>query len=117
MSQQYSEIEKLKTANAKLESTLQELKLEISYYKGEVKRLEWEKSILNQDIGRMSLQFKNWIDQLQVSSTKPPITSSTFLCKSIADILQVSETTSIFVTSCQPPFYIEVNYFVSYSFV
>ena len=50
--------ERLRSDNVRLGSTINELQLEISYYKGELKRLEWEKNLLKQDVTKMSSLFK-----------------------------------------------------------
>lgn len=109
-----TELEQLRLANARMEAALQELKLEISYYKGETKRLEWEKDVLHHDVQRMSGLFKTWIDEVQnqtncISDTPEKINMMIkYPCKSISDLLQLSDNI-LFVTSCQPPHLIEVR--------
>lgn len=109
------EIEQLREANARLSATVQELKLEISYYKGESKRLEIEKNVLSQDVTRMSGLFKNWLNELQVSTARNVYKDSHYInnvvknpCRSICDVLQLSDQ-MMFLTSCQPPYHIEVR--------
>ncbi len=108
-------MEQLRIANARLAATVQELKLEISYYKGETKRLELEKNMLNQDVSRMSGLFKNWLNELQASSARNIFRDPHYLnnvvknpCRSICDLLQLTDQV-VFMTSCQPPFHIEVS--------
>ena len=107
--------EQLRVTNSRLETIVQELKLEISFYKGEAKRLEWEKEMLNQDIKRMSSLFKTWVDELQSCHTTRNLADESeqfnamvkYPCKSISDLLQLSDKL-LFVTSSQPPHFIEV---------
>ena len=56
--QQGADNERLRSDNIRLGSTINELQLEISYYKGELKRVEWEKNLLKQDVSKMSSLFK-----------------------------------------------------------
>ncbi len=51
----------LRATNNHLESTVDELKLEIAYYKGEIQRLELEKDFLKGDVDRISNLFDNWV--------------------------------------------------------
>ncbi|RYH18374.1 hypothetical protein EON65_27285 [archaeon] len=113
-----AEMEQLREANARLSATVQELKLEISYYKGESKRLELEKNVLSQDVTRMSGLFKNWLNELQVSTARNVFKDGHYIsnvvqnpCRSICDVLQLSDQT-MFLTSCQPPYHIEVCVYV-----
>lgn len=111
-----SEIEQLKATSSRLETLVEELRLEISFYKGEVKRLEWEKDLLNQDMTRMSGMFKNWMDEVHASRAARNIAQETaqfnamvkYPCKSIADLLQLSSST-LLVTSSQAPHFVEVR--------
>ena len=105
----------LRSNNSRLNSTVNELRLEIEYYQGETKRLEWEKNLLKQDIGKMSTLFKGWLNELQNSCTRNVLDDSKYFStlvrnpsKSIADILQMDDT-RILVTTCQAPFHIEVH--------
>ena len=50
--------ERFRSDNVRLASTINELQLEISYYKGQLKQLEWEKNLLKQDVTKMSSLFK-----------------------------------------------------------
>lgn len=108
-----TEVDQLRQANARLEAAVQELKLEISYYKGETKRLGWEKDVLNTDVKRMSGLFKSWIDEAHrqsASITNDPSKINNMVknpCKSISDLLQLHDNL-LFVTSSQPPHFIEV---------
>jgi len=107
-----NEADQLRQANARLEAAVQELKLEISYYKGETKRLEWEKDVLNTDVKRMSGLFKAWIDEAHrqsASITNDPSKINNMVknpCKSISELLQLHDNL-LFVTSSQPPHFIE----------
>jgi chromosome segregation ATPase len=56
------EIEKLKTNNSRLNSIIQELRWEVTYYQSEARRLEWEKNALMQDIERMTTMCKSWVE-------------------------------------------------------
>lgn len=108
------ELEQLRLANSRLESTVQELKLEISYYKGEAKRLEWEKDVLHQDVKRMSTLFKTWIDEVNkepaalADSPEKINMMVKYPCRSISELLQLNDEV-LFITSCQPPYFIEVS--------
>ena len=104
----------LEESNARLNSTVQELRLEIAYYQGETKRLEWEKNLLKQDVGKMSALFKGWLNELQNSYTRNVLDDSEFFSnlvrnpsKNISDLLQIKDA-KILLTTCQAPFYIEV---------
>lgn len=103
----------LKNSNHRLQATVQELRLELCYFKGEIKRLEYEKKLLKQDADNVSKLFKAWVnefyngrnrsilqnaEQLQIMTKYPPI--------HINDILKIKDT-MIILTTCQPPFYIE----------
>lgn len=108
-----AESEDLRTRNYRLSSTVHELRLEISYYQGEAKRLAWEKTLLKQDVGTMSAMFKGWLGELQNSSTRSVLKETDFFknlvnnpSKNIADIMQTSDL-MLLITSCQAPFYIE----------
>jgi predicted nuclease with TOPRIM domain len=108
------ELDELRTNNSRLNSTVQELRLEIAYYQGETKRLEWEKSLLKQDVGKMSALFKGWLNELQNSNARSVLDDSDYFAnlvknpsKNISDILQLNNA-KLLVTTCQAPFYIEV---------
>ncbi len=103
----------LKSSNHRLQATVQELRLELCYYKGEIKRLEHEKKILKQDAEKVSKLFKAWVnefyngrnrsilqdtEQLKIMTKHPPI--------HINDVFKLKDTMMI-LTTCQPPFYIE----------
>ena len=133
-----ADVEHLRSTNARLDNTVQELKLEIAYYKGETKRLEWEKNMLQQDVQRMSSLFKSWIQELNQNrdhhigeEQNHEVQGRTFgknlhqfntmihyPCKPIAELLQIPTCPSqqkqqqsdeiVFATSSQPPHYIEV---------
>eukprot|EP00596_Hydrurales_sp_CCMP1899_P002096 CAMPEP_0119033450 /NCGR_PEP_ID=MMETSP1177-20130426/492_1 /TAXON_ID=2985 /ORGANISM="Ochromonas sp, Strain CCMP1899" /LENGTH=491 /DNA_ID=CAMNT_0006990203 /DNA_START=161 /DNA_END=1636 /DNA_ORIENTATION=- len=107
--------EDLETSNILLNSTVQELRLEISYYQGEVKQLEWEKKESKKDVSKMTDLFKSWLHDLQSSSMRSVLYDSKFLSnivrnptRSIADIMQMNNL-KILVTTCQPPFFIEFS--------
>lgn len=110
-----SENEQLRLSNSRLAATVEELKLEISYYKGEVKRIEWEKDLLNQDVRRMSSLFKRIVSDAEAKSAiENPLKIKLggmvkYPCRSIAELLQLKEKADImFLTSSQPPHFIEV---------
>lgn len=110
-----TETEELRSNNVRLNSTVQELRLEIAYYQGETKRLEWEKNLLKQDVGKMSALFKGWLNELQNSNTRSVLDDSEFFSnlvknpsKNISDVLQMNNL-KLLVTTCQAPFYIEVR--------
>jgi predicted nuclease with TOPRIM domain len=108
-----AELERLRLANSRLESAVQELNLEIAYYKGETKRLEWEKEVIDQDFKRLSHMFKNWVDEVhdqasQLSDQELVNKMVRYPCKSISELLQLNDNI-LFVTSCQPPHFIEVK--------
>jgi hypothetical protein len=105
--------ELLRSSNFCLKSTVQELRLEIAYYQGEAKRLEWEKNVLKQDLGKMSALFKGWLDLLQCSNTRSIVDETEYFknlvknpTKNISEILQMNDL-KLLVTTCQAPFFIE----------
>ena len=105
--------ERLRQSNYNLKSTVQELRLEIAYYQGEAKRLEWEKNGLKQDVGKMSALFKGWLHELQCSNTRSIVDETDYFknlvanpSKNISEILQ-SKDIKLLLTSCQAPFYVE----------
>ena len=116
------EIEHLRVSHFRLNSLVQELRLEIAYYQGETKRLEWEKNVLKQDVDRLSSLFTGWLEELQVPKKPLPqrnirsfIYDTEYLkavvkypCRPICDLLQLTDVMYV-VTTCQPPFFIEVN--------
>jgi peptidoglycan hydrolase CwlO-like protein len=106
------ELEQLRSNNFRLNSLVQELRLEIAYYQGETKRLEWEKNVLKQDVNRMSSLFKGWISELQqnTSNNRNIIEDPEYLkalvkypAKSIADMMQLSDDLLV-ISTCQAPF-------------
>jgi hypothetical protein len=108
-----STAEFLRGSNSRLKSTVQELRLEILYYQGETKRLEWENNVLKQDVAKMSVLFKGWLNELQCSNTRNVLDETEYIknlvnnpSKNIAEILQLTDS-KLLVTSCQAPFYIE----------
>lgn len=107
------ELSKLRADNSTLRSTIQELTLEISYYKGEAKKLEWEKNVLKQDINRITGLFKGWMNSLPTNSTRDINdahshfeTMAKYPCRSICDFLQLNSVLCS-LSSCQPPYFIE----------
>ena len=103
----------LRSSNFCLKSTVQELRLEIAYYQGEAKRLEWEKNVLKQDLGKMSALFKGWLDLLQCSNNRSIVDETEYFknlvknpTKNISEILQMNDL-KLLVTTCQAPFFIE----------
>lgn len=112
--QQREEVERLRANNFRLGSTVQEMQLEISYYKGELKRLEWEKNVLKQDVSKMSELFKGWLTELQSSNTRSVIDDTDYFSNLVRRpalpmerILQLEQGTML-LTTCQAPFFIEV---------
>ena len=117
--------ERLRSDNVRLGSTIQELQLEISYYKGELKRLEWEKNLLKQDVTKMSALFKGWLAELQGSNTRSIIEDVDYFTNMVLNpalpmqkVLEMQDK-MVLLTSCQPPFFIEVSTVLSvlFSFV
>jgi hypothetical protein len=109
------DFEDLRSSNFILNSTVEELRLEMLYYQGEVKQLEWEKKKLKQDVTKMTDLFKSWLHDLQSTNIRSALYDSKFLSnivknpiKNIADIMQLNNL-RIFVTTCQPPFFIEYS--------
>ena len=112
-----AENERLSSLNFKLNSNIKELRCEISYYQGEVKRLEWDKNSLKQDIGKMSALLKGWLSEVKNSSTRSILDDHDYFTslvrrptRAINDVLRISNKKQIIVT-CQSPFYIEVILF------
>lgn len=109
-----ADFDELRSNNSDLNTTVSELRLEIAYYQGETKRLEWEKTQLKQDVGKMSALFKGWLSELQNSNTRSVLDDSDFFTnlvkypsKNISDVLQMNDA-KLLITTCQAPFYIEV---------
>jgi hypothetical protein len=69
-------MDRLRFSNNHLESTVEELKLEIAFYKGEIKRLEVEKDVLKEDVDRVSSLFDNWVVQASGQAYKDVIGST-----------------------------------------
>ena len=110
-----TEMEQLRSSSLHLNATIQELKLEISYYQGQAKISEWEKNVLRQDVGKMTALFKGWLDELQNSNKRSIVDDSDYFTnlvkyptKNISTALQMSDT-KMLLTTCQAPFYIEVR--------
>lgn len=110
-----TEMEQLRSSSLHLNATIQELKLEISYYQGQAKISEWEKNVLRQDVGKMTALFKGWLDELQNSNKRSVVDDSDYFTnlvkfptKNIATALQMSDS-KMLLTTCQAPFYIEVH--------
>lgn len=109
------ELEQLRANNFRLNSLVQELRLEITYYQGETKRLEWEKNVLKQDVNRMSSLFKGWLAELQQNQNNRNIIDDPeylkalvkYPAKSISEMMQLSDDL-IVISTCQAPFFIEV---------
>ena len=101
------ESSELRSNNSRLNSTVNELRLEIEYYQGETKRLEWEKTLLKQDIGKMSTLFNGWLHELQNTCSRSVLDDSTYFStlvrnpsKNIADVIQMTNL-KILITTCQ----------------
>ena len=73
-----TEVEQLRSSSLHLNATIQELKLEISYYQGQAKISEWEKNVLRQDVGKMTALFKGWLDELQNSNKRSVVDDSAY---------------------------------------
>lgn len=113
-----NEMEQLRSSSLHLNATIQELKLEISYYQGQAKISEWEKNVLRQDVGKMTALFKGWLDELQNSNKRSVVDDSDYFTnlvkyptRNISTALQMSDT-KMLLTTCQAPFYIEVPIFL-----
>ena len=107
--------ERLRSDNVRLGSTIHELKLEISYYRGELQRVEWEKNLLKQDVTKMSALFKGWLSELQGSNTRSIVEDVDFFTNMVLNpalpmqkVLEMQDK-MVLLTSCQPPFFIEVR--------
>ena len=110
-------VERLRADNFRLGSIVNELQLETSYYRGELKRLEWEKNNLRQDVTKMSTLFKSWLHELRVSNKRSVVADTDYFTNlvkrpamAISDVFRLHER--IFLTSCQEPFFIEVHAFL-----
>jgi hypothetical protein len=129
------ELERLRSNQFRLNSLVQELRLEISYYQGETKRLEWEKNVLKCDVDRLTSLFAGWLEELQTKKANSNIPESLkhsidregnsigrrniiadpqylralvkYPVKHISDILQLSDSVYL-LTTCQPPYFVEV---------
>ena len=112
-SEMIKEIEVLRQSNMRLMSTVQELRLEISYYQGEAKKNEWEKDLLKQEMKNMQSLFNSWVKEIKSSRSKrifddPDLIAimADFPTRPISEMLEYS-THSVILTTCQEPFFIE----------
>jgi predicted nucleic-acid-binding Zn-ribbon protein len=110
----------LQTENARLASTVQELKLEIAYHIGETKRLLCERDSFKRDVAKMAALFKGWLIDLQSSNKRCLLDNQEFFknlvknpSQNISDIMQINDL-KLLVTSCQAPYYIEVFEIITY---
>ena len=97
----------------RLMSTVQELRLEISYYQGEVKRVEWEKDCLKQELNSTSSLFKSWIQDVKNTRSQrifddPNLIAlmADFPTRPISQVLEYNHD-PVLLTTCQEPFFIE----------
>lgn len=138
-----TEVEALRELNMRLTSTVQELRLETSYYqgmpklilietrhltcyslpvspKGEVKKIQWEKDLLKQEVKNMSGLFKNWMNEAKTAKSKricedPELLSIMveYPAQPISEMLsqQVSskDNSPLALVTCQYPYFIEVS--------
>lgn len=111
----------LQTENARLASTVQELKLEIAYHIGETKRLLCERDSFKRDVAKMAALFKGWLIDLQSSNKRCLLDNQEFFknlvknpSQNIADIMQINDL-KLLITSCQAPYYIEVFEIIIYT--
>jgi hypothetical protein len=112
------EIEKLKTNNSRLNSIIQELRWEVTYYQSEARRLEWEKNALMQDIERMTTMCKSWAENnLTAAKSKSLMNDANYFntlvrypCKPLNEVLKGNNENGhiVLLTSCEPPYNIEV---------
>lgn len=105
----------LQAENNRLNSTVQELKLEIAYHLGESKRLACERDSYKKDVGKMAALFKGWLLELQSSYKRCLLNDQDFFknlvknpSQNISEIMQINDI-KLLITTCQAPFYIEVN--------
>ena len=108
-------VERLRADNFRLGSIVNELQLETSYYRGELKRLEWEKNNLRQDVTKMSTLFKGWLQELRGSNTRNVVSDVDYFTNlvkrpamAIDDVFRLHER--VFLSSCQEPYFIEVRF-------
>jgi len=103
--------ERLKQQNSHLSSEVQELRLELAYYKGEVKRLEWDNHCLTKEVDKLSAIFNGWLTTSSRGNVVDnPYHLSTIIKlppKHISELMKCKQEQFILLTSCQPPFHIE----------
>jgi hypothetical protein len=108
-----SDDEQLRNSNQQFEKVIHDLKLEVAFYKGEAKRFEFEKEILSYDVHRITCLFDELHSRQHHSMRNIADKTALFNamvkypCRSISDVLQLSESAMI-VTSSQDPSFIEV---------
>ena len=112
-----AEIERLRQANVRITSTVQELRLEITYYQGEAKKNEWEKELVKQELKNVTTLFKSWANEVRATRSRhifddPDLIAYMAGCptKPIAEFLQLGEAKApmLFIT-CEEPFTVEVS--------
>lgn len=102
---------RLRQQNARLASEMEELRLELTYYRGEVKRLDWDNQCLTKEVDKLSSIFNGWLNNNSTGNVfDNPYHLSTIIKlppKHILDILKCKQNQNIMLASCQPPFHVE----------
>ena len=102
---------RLKQQNARMVSEIEELRLELTYYRGEVKRLDLDNQFLTKEVDKLSSIFNGWLNNnCRGNVADNPYHLSTIIKlppKHIKEILLCKQDQSIVLASCQPPFHIE----------
>ena len=113
-----AELERLRQSNAKMSSTVQELRLEIAFYQGEARRNEWEKELIKQELKNVTTVFKGWAEDVRARRPKqifddPGLVSLMVgtSTKAISGILRLGELKGpVLMATCEEPFTIEVTF-------
>lgn len=66
-----ADFDNLRSSNFRLSSTVQELRLELSYYQGETKRLENENKKMKRECAKMASLFKQWVSEQKSKLSSP----------------------------------------------
>ena len=102
---------RVRQQNARLTSEMDELRLELAYYKGEVKRLDWDNQCLTKEVDKLSAIFNGWLNSnCKGNVVDNPYHLSTIIKlppKHILEVLKCKQNESVVLASCQPPFHIE----------
>lgn len=114
--QKCSEEDFLREKAAILSSTVQNLRLEICYFQGEAKKLEWEKNRLEHEVKQISTLFRKLV--AESDSTKVPsivenrarfALMARFPSRRISELVRTDCDECFFLTSCDSPHFIEVQ--------